>query len=69
MQKEGSNDWAEIGQSLKSVDDERIGSCKEDIDTLLVFVSSFVPFTARNKLNMGTYDDRPGCSQLCSQHS
>ena len=34
--------WAAMAKILNDYDDERVNDCKEDIDTLLVFVSSLV---------------------------
>ncbi len=46
--------WAAIAKTVRDIDEDKIRNCKEDIDTLLVFVSSerftgginihFIPF-------------------------
>ncbi|KAJ3521431.1 hypothetical protein NM688_g9017 [Phlebia brevispora] len=41
IKAERVNGWAEIASALNNVDNDKIGHCKEDIDTLLVFASLF----------------------------
>lgn len=53
--------WAAMAKVVRDFDEEKVKDCKEDMDTLLVFVSNrifhFVLFIVRLKLR------RPACSQ------
>lgn len=46
VNNEEGHGWAEIGSTLQDIDDVHIDHCKEDIDTLLVFVCRFVFYSA-----------------------
>ncbi len=43
---EMSSGWSEMAQTVKEVDDGKIRDCKEDIDTLLVFVRILRPLVS-----------------------
>lgn len=42
MKAEDTNGWAEISKTLHGIDDERIERCKDDLDSLLVFVGTLL---------------------------
>lgn len=54
---DGSDGWTKLDKVFRQFDEGRIQDCKEDMDTLLVFVGyfpgsfkSYVPLTASNRL-------------------
>ena len=47
--------WAAMSNEVRDFDEEKVKSCKEDVDTLLVFVSAqFMIFFYRSMLYMAT---------------
>ena len=51
IKSEGKSEWAEVAKAVHDIDEERIQHCKDDIDSLLVFVRKISPI-AINDLTM-----------------
>lgn len=41
-----STGWAAMSKDVREFDEEKVQSCKDDVDTLLVFVSTPLPLAA-----------------------
>lgn len=38
----GSHAWAKLDRTVRQLDEEKVKDCKDDMDTLLVFVSPYM---------------------------
>ncbi len=59
-----STGWAAMSKDIREFDEEKVQSCKDDVDTLLVFVSTFPPLAAFFSLT--SCASRLVCSPLSS---
>ena len=56
--------WAAVAQTVHDSDEQQVQDCKEDIDTLLVFVRLATSRAWRRSANRYHHECRQDCSRL-----